>query len=204
MLRQRKSPRKGQRKVVRKDQLQCWRSLHNWVVYLKILIRENLFYVKKEFWDQNTPSNSPKAPGTKLKIGKERVHREELSKSVHLMSAALARQNSRKDHMRRPCTKKDAPAEQHGIWRNKFTSSRIRQGYVLYSHRSKGDADTYFKKDQRRDFVVDSGASTHMMAKKNQAQRDRTRCEGPETLLWYSLPKEKCIQTRRHKSSFTI
>ena len=50
------------------------------------------------------------APNNK-KFGKERVHREELSQSVNLMSVVLARQNSGKDHMRRPCTKKDAPAE---------------------------------------------------------------------------------------------
>ena len=70
------SPTKSQRKVVREDQLRYWRSLHNWVVYLKILIRGNLFYVNLENWDLNTPSNSPKAPGTKSKFGKERVHRE--------------------------------------------------------------------------------------------------------------------------------
>ena len=53
---------------------------------VKILIRENLFYVNLENWDQDTPSNSPDAPGTSHKFGKERVHREELSKSVNLMS----------------------------------------------------------------------------------------------------------------------
>ena len=40
------------------------------------------------------------APCTKLKFGKERVHREEVSRSVNLMSVVLARQNSKKDHMR--------------------------------------------------------------------------------------------------------
>ena len=98
MLRLRRSPAKKQRKVVRKDQLHYRRSLHNWVVCLKILIRENLFYVKKEDWDQNTPSNSPRAPGTKEKFGKERVHCEESSQSVNLMSVVFARPNSEKDH----------------------------------------------------------------------------------------------------------
>ena len=70
-------------------------------MYLKTLIRESLFYVNLEDWDRNTPSNSPKALGTKSKFGKERVHREVLSQSVHLMSVVLARQNSR--------TKNDAP-----------------------------------------------------------------------------------------------
>ena len=32
-----------EKKVVRKDQLLYWRSLHKWVVHLKILIRESLF-----------------------------------------------------------------------------------------------------------------------------------------------------------------
>ena len=67
-----------------------------------------------------------RALGTKLKFGKERVHREVLSKSVHLMSVVLARRNSRTDHMRRPWPKNDAPAKQRRIWRKIFTSSRIR------------------------------------------------------------------------------
>ena len=48
--------------------------------------------------------------GLLAKKRKERVHREELSQSVNLMSVVFARQNSRKYHMKRPCTKKDAPA----------------------------------------------------------------------------------------------
>ena len=54
------------------------------------------------------------------------VYREVLYKGVRLMSVVLARQNSRTDHMRRPCTKNDAPAKHRGIWRKTFTSSRIR------------------------------------------------------------------------------
>ena len=34
--------------------------------------------------------------------GKKRVHRRALSKNVNLMSVVVARQNSAKDHMRRP------------------------------------------------------------------------------------------------------
>ena len=74
-------PSKKSNKGGAKDQLRYWRRLYHWVVYLKILIRESPFYVKKRDWDRSTPSNSPMAPGTKVKFGKERVHREELSKS---------------------------------------------------------------------------------------------------------------------------
>ena len=59
-------------------------------------------------WDRNTPSNSPRAH-YREKFEKERVHREELFKSVNLTGAA--RPNSGKYHMRGPCNKKDAPAE---------------------------------------------------------------------------------------------
>ena len=38
----------GQRMLVRKDQLRCWRSLHDWVVYLNNLTRENLINLKRE------------------------------------------------------------------------------------------------------------------------------------------------------------
>ena len=59
--------------MVRKDQLPYKRSLCNWVVYLKITLRERLFFGKLENGDRITPSNSQRARGTKQKIGKERV-----------------------------------------------------------------------------------------------------------------------------------
>ena len=48
------------------------RSLHNCVVCLKILIREDIFHGRLENGDQITPSSFPMAPVTKLKFGKER------------------------------------------------------------------------------------------------------------------------------------
>ena len=132
----------------------------------RFLSEKDLFYVNLENWDRNTPSNSPKAPGTKSKFGKERVHREVLSKSVRLMSVVLARRNSRTDHMRKLCTKKDAPAKQRGIWRKTFTSSRIRDKATF---KIPGEAKvmstpiTSKKKTEEREFVVDSGASIHMI-----------------------------------------
>ena len=67
------SPAKKSEKSCVKVQLPCSRSLHNWIVCLKILIRENLFYGKKENWDQIAPSNSPRARWHHLKtFGKEK------------------------------------------------------------------------------------------------------------------------------------
>ena len=55
-------------RVVRKDRLHYWRSLHNWVVYLKILIRESLFDAEKENWDQNHAVKFSKATWHQMKI----------------------------------------------------------------------------------------------------------------------------------------
>ena len=167
MLRQKESPAKSERKVVQKDQLRYSRSLHNWVVYLKILIRQSLFYVNNENWDRNRPSNFPKAPGTKSVFWKEKVHRKGLSHSVRLMSVVLARPNSEKDHMRRPCTKKDAPAKQRRIWRTNFTSSRIQTGLRSFSPiEAKVMSAPTSTRPEEREFLVESGASMHMMSKK--------------------------------------
>ena len=70
--------------------------------------------------DQNTPSNSPRARGTKLKFGKERVHREASFKSVKFTNAIRALRDLRKEHMRKPCTKNDAPAKQRENWRKNY------------------------------------------------------------------------------------
>ena len=88
------------------------------------------------------------------------------------MSVVLARQNSSKEHMRRPRTKKDVPAEQHGMWRKIFSSSRIRtklrfetliEARVMPAPTSKRPED--------REFVVDAGASMHMVSKKRLTLR---------------------------------
>ena len=69
---------------------------------------------KKENWDQNTPSKCTRAPGTKLKFGKERVHREVLSTIVRLMSSPCA-PKFEEDHTRRLRSKNDAPAKRRGF-----------------------------------------------------------------------------------------
>ena len=42
------------------------------------------------------------------------------------MSANHVRQNSRKEHRKKPCNTKDAPAEKHGNWRKVYISSKIK------------------------------------------------------------------------------
>ena len=75
ILRQKESPVKGQRKVVRKDQLRYWRSQSNWFVYLTILVRKNPFYVKRKIGIKTCRQIlqghlAPKKSGKKVSIGR--------------------------------------------------------------------------------------------------------------------------------------
>ena len=114
------NPPKSRRKVVVRVQLLCWRSLHNWVVYLMILIRESLF---SEEMDNRQILDGHKAPH---KI------RERKGPSLGVIQKCEPHERNpcapglRRGHKRKPCTKKDALAEQHGTWRKIFTSSKIR------------------------------------------------------------------------------
>ena len=67
---------------------------------------------KREIGIKTRRQNTPNCTWHQLKkIGKERIHREELSQSVNLMSVILARQNSEKDHKKKPCNKNNVRTE---------------------------------------------------------------------------------------------
>ena len=71
--------------------------------------------------------------------------------------------------MRRPCTKKDAPAEQHGIWRKMSFTSRMREKVRFILPLKPGQCQHPLRKDERSENSVDSGASMHMLSKKNSS-----------------------------------
>ena len=164
MLRQKESPAKGQRKVVRTEstQLGCVSQCS---------------YPRKSFprelgiLERNIPSNSPRAPDT-IKFGKETVYREEISQSVHLMSVVFARQNSVKDHMRRLCTKKDAPAKQRVIWRQIFQAQEFGKTTFFTPSEAKVMPAPTSTRPEERESVVDSGASMHMMSKNDLSSKE--------------------------------
>ena len=59
------------------------------------------------------------------------------------------------------------------------------------------------KRPEERTFVVDSRASIHMMSKKRiKLTRDGHSENVQNSLLWHSLPMEKCTPTRSNKCSF--
>ena len=80
------------------------------------------------------------------------------------MVVFLARQNSRKDHMRRPCTKKDAPTEQLAKHIDKLQNADKATFYAPLEARVMRAPTS--KRPEEREYVVDSGASMHMMNKK--------------------------------------
>ena len=60
------------------------------------------------------------------KLGKEEGNLEALSEKVNLMSEILAHPILRNKHLRKPHNKQIVPAKQHGIWREKYLSSKPR------------------------------------------------------------------------------
>ena len=158
ILRQKRSPAKSQRRVVRKDQLRFCRSFYNLVVCFKIPIRQHLFHGKQDNWDPIMPSGSPKAHGTIYKFGEERFRPEVLSISMNFISVILARRSLRRGPERSLCNMKDAPAKQRGTWRKYLQAQKCGQSHILLSYRSNGNAGAHFKITRGRSFVIDSGA----------------------------------------------
>ena len=65
------------------------------------------------------------------------------------MSVAFARQNSRKDHMRRPCTKKELRRQssmEFGV--KSVQAQEFGQSYVVFFFWSEGDAGTHVEKSR--------------------------------------------------------
>ena len=100
------------------------------------------------------------------KFWKERVHREASFKSANLTSAIRALPDLRMAHFRKPCNKKDAPAEKHWTWRKMSTSSKKTKATFFSSTEAWVMSAPSSKKPEEREFVVDSEASVHMLSKK--------------------------------------
>ena len=76
--------------------------------------------------------------------------------------------------MRKPCTKKDAPARQHGICRKSFYNPKNSDKTTFYTPIEERvmPAPITSKRPEKRKFVVDSGASMHMMSKKELSSEE--------------------------------
>ena len=75
--------------------------------------------------------------------------------------------------MRRPCTKKDAPTEWHGIWRTNIYKLKNVDRTTFYTPiEAKVMPAPTSKSPEEPEFEVDSGASVHMMSKKDLSSDD--------------------------------
>ena len=125
--------------MVRKDQLPYWRTLYNWVVCHKILIRESLFNVRKLGIKSHRQNSSE---GTWHTIRSIAINN---ATSANLKNAIRALLDLRKGHKAKPCNKKD------GTWREESTSSKNTDKAT--SHLMLAPSS---KKPEERDFAVDS------------------------------------------------
>ena len=158
-------PSKKSEKSGGKDQLLYRGSLYNWIVCL--ILSEKVFCGNLRNWDRITPSNSPKALGTTFKkFGNERVHREVLCKSVNLKSAFRPKFEDRTQGE----TLRQGRCAHREAW--DFTESvyQLKNQYkaTLYSPTEKKVMPApCSRKPEERQFVIDSGASLHMLSKKD-------------------------------------
>ena len=84
------------------------------------------------------------------------------------MSVVLALPSSRRGHKRNPWIKSDASPKQHGTWREIFTSSKNADKTTFFSlFEAKAMRAPTSKLFEEREFVVDTGASMHMLSKKD-------------------------------------
>ena len=83
------------------------------------------------------------------------------------MSEILARPNLRKEHLRKPQDKKIVAAKQRGTWRKSVYKLKSNDKTTFYSP-VEIEAPILISKTPERVFVfIDSGASMHMLSKKD-------------------------------------
>ena len=74
--------------------------------------------------------------------------------------------------MRRPRTKKDAPAKQRGNWRTNFQAQEFGPPMFYVPGEVEAMPAPTSKRPEEREFVVGSGASMHMMSKKELSSEE--------------------------------
>ena len=151
---------------VQKDLLLFWRSLYNWVVYLKILTRESPFYGNLEYQDRNTPSKIFKSNWHHVKIrGRKGPSRGIIQKCAPHERGPCAPKFGERSHAPR----KMRPQSSVGFGEQYLQAQEFGYNYVL------------FNETRGARVVVDSGASMHMMSKKElcSGEMDRKKVQNP-------------------------
>ena len=122
---------------------------------------------------------------------------------MRLMSVVLARQNSGKDQMRRPCTKNDAPAKQRGIWRKNIYKLKNSDRTTFYTpiEAEVMPAPTSTRPEER-EFAVGSGASMHRMGKNESSSGGMDTVKTSTTPTVVLIANEKVQTHEEHTCSF--
>ena len=130
----------------------------------RFLSEKNLFYVNLESLDQNTPSDSPKCTWHEITI------RERKGPSRGVAQKCAPRERSPCAHKATFCIPGEAKVMSTpvavGFGKKHLVAQEFGQNHVLFSYWSKGNAGSSLTRPEEREFVVDSGASMHMMRKK--------------------------------------
>ena len=151
-------PNKRSKKGGAKGSVAILKECTQLVVNLEILIRENLFYVKRECWDRHThrqilqrhlaPSSNSGKKGS-------------IARYSPKVSVVLARQNSGTDLEPR----KMRPQSSVGFGKTYLQAQEFGQSFFVYSCWSKGNAGTHFEKTRgARIFCEDPGNPTVELA----------------------------------------
>ena len=150
---------------MRTDQFRYCRSMFNWVVYLKILVRESLCYVNKQNCDRSTPSNSPNTLAPNSHSGKGPSRGVIPKCSPHERSPCVPKFEERSHeetvHQER-CARKAA----WDFAKNLYNIKNSDEATFHLPGEAKVMAAPTPTKPMEREFVVDSGASMHMLRKK--------------------------------------
>ena len=140
------------------------RSTYNWVVYLKILIRENLFHVNQENWDRNTPSNT----WHQIKIRERKgPSRGIIQKCAPHERSPCAPQFEEISHEETLHQERSARKGALDLAKNIFKLETSDKTMFYFLGEVEAMPAPTSKRPEEQDLVVDSGASMHMMSKKN-------------------------------------
>ena len=120
---------------------------------------------RRKFWIKSHRQILQRHVAPLKKLGKERVHREASFKSLNLTSPIRGLLDLRKEHRTKFCTKKDAVAWNLAKNVNKLQNTDKATFYSPFEAWVMPAPSS--TKPEERELVVDSGASMHMLSKKD-------------------------------------
>ena len=139
-----------------------------------------------------------------IKIRERKGSSRGIIQSVRLVSVVLARLSLRRGHMRKPCTKNDAPRSGMELGENIYKLQNADKATFYTSVEARTLLAPTSKRSEEQESVVDSGASTHMHSQTNLSSDELDtwrRSRNPTVVVTVN---GECKQTRKHKKTFTI